>query len=252
MSYEKKHTIQNKISFREAYGKTYRRPRLKTDAEILASLREEVAEDLEVYEGTQEQRDRLEYIDGAKGTSLPTTVEDNLHIQRGEPIRIEKAYKEANPNYGTSPEYTKNNCQNCVGTYELRRRGYDVEALPRNARSTDADIIYTGAEIFNDHKNIGHSMLGGDGTSLSKKLLVEQLNGLPDGSRCGILIRYKDTSNGHAFVSEKRNGEVRFFDPQKGAELNIADVQAARGCYAYYRTDTLTLNENVSLIVRRH
>jgi len=39
------------------------RPRLKTDAEILSSLREEMKEDLETIQGTDEQKDKLERID---------------------------------------------------------------------------------------------------------------------------------------------------------------------------------------------
>jgi len=42
-------------------------PRLKTDEEILASLREEMKEDLEAIEGTQEQKDFLARIDKAHG-----------------------------------------------------------------------------------------------------------------------------------------------------------------------------------------
>ena len=40
------------------------RPRLKTDAEILAALREEMKEDLETIEGTEEQRELLEKYGG--------------------------------------------------------------------------------------------------------------------------------------------------------------------------------------------
>ena len=39
------------------------RPRLKTDAEIIAAFKEEMAEDLETIEGTQKQKDILEQID---------------------------------------------------------------------------------------------------------------------------------------------------------------------------------------------
>jgi hypothetical protein len=43
---------------------------LRTDEEIIAAFKEEMAEDLEMIEGTQEQRDLLERIDGAEGEGL--------------------------------------------------------------------------------------------------------------------------------------------------------------------------------------
>jgi len=51
------------------------RPRLKTDAEILAALREEMAEDLATIEGTDEQGDLLARIDAAEAEGV--TVKSN-------------------------------------------------------------------------------------------------------------------------------------------------------------------------------
>ena len=55
------------------------------------------------------------------------------NINRGDPMSEERANKgNANPNFyvGNGDEYRRN-CQTCVVAYELRRRGYDVSALPR-------------------------------------------------------------------------------------------------------------------------
>ena len=51
---------------------------------------------------------------------------------KGNSIGIEEAIKGANPFYNTSGaegDFSQN-CQRCVVAYELRRRGYDVVALP--------------------------------------------------------------------------------------------------------------------------
>ena len=44
-------------------------------------------------------------------------------------ITLKIALRGTNPNYLTAKEY-QNDCQRCVLTYEMRRRGYDVETLP--------------------------------------------------------------------------------------------------------------------------
>jgi len=49
-----------------------------------------------------------------------------------------------NPNYKTGAEFQLN-CQKCVPAYEMRRRGYDVEALPaiisENGTISTSDIL---------------------------------------------------------------------------------------------------------------
>jgi len=64
------------------------RLRLKTDAEILAALREEMKEDLETIEGTDEQRDLLERIDRmeVEGQSKDIGVSDRNVILNEEEI----------------------------------------------------------------------------------------------------------------------------------------------------------------------
>ena len=56
-----------------------------------------------------------------------------------EPLPVEKAML-CNPHWGESYGYT-HNCQRCVWVYELRRRGYDVIAKPKNARSASKDPV---------------------------------------------------------------------------------------------------------------
>jgi len=56
-------------------------------------------------------------------------IETMLGVKRGPAMGHEEALKETNPRYFEGPEYQKN-CQRCVPTYELRRRGYPVETQP--------------------------------------------------------------------------------------------------------------------------
>lgn len=49
---------------------------------------------------------------------------------QGTPLSITDALKGANPRFAKGTQYAVN-CQRCVQAYELRRRGYNVEALPK-------------------------------------------------------------------------------------------------------------------------
>ena len=42
----------------------------------------------------------------------------------------------------------------------------------------------------------------------------------PEGARIEIAITWKDKSNGHVFVAEKKNGEVNFYDVQSGEKIS--------------------------------
>ena len=55
---------------------------------------------------------------------------------RGQPMEVDPAARDANPNYAKGEEY-QTNCQRCIWAYEMRRRGYDVEAKPRTRSMTD-------------------------------------------------------------------------------------------------------------------
>ena len=176
-------------------------------------------------------------------SGLPASVEKSLGITRGNPIDIETAYKGANPNYG-DPDY-RFNCQRCVPAYELRRRGYDVEALGSTVRTHTGDQIIGGFECFEGSVVTGRQNLYGDGTKLTKASLNQQLNDLPDGARGGILIAYNKSNNGHVFAFEKVDGVVKFYDPQKGQEASGTLEQAGRGQYAYYRMDNLPLSTKI-------
>jgi hypothetical protein len=65
------------------------RPRLKTDAEILASLREEMKADLETFEGTEEQKELLERIDEMEKQGQSSAISVNLSQKMQELIDSE-------------------------------------------------------------------------------------------------------------------------------------------------------------------
>lgn len=49
---------------------------------------------------------------------------------RGKQKTVDEALAGSNPHYREGREWQQN-CQRCIYAYEMQRRGYDVEALPR-------------------------------------------------------------------------------------------------------------------------
>ena len=70
--------------------------------------------------------------------SMPSgfTPPKSWKLKSGNPDIISDL-KNSNPHFNEGKAY-QINCQKCVPTYEMRRRGYDVEAFPTYS---DADIV---------------------------------------------------------------------------------------------------------------
>ena len=141
-------------------------------------------------------------------SKLPT-----LGVQR-KTFSIEDSLKGANPKYARGTQYGVN-CQRCVQAYELRRRGYDVEALPKPPKSKNT--IVWGNECFVDSSGNTPDFL----FNQSEKDIRNALENAPDGSRHIIYTAWKNSRSAHVFIAEKENGIVRFVDPQ----VNKNDVE---------------------------
>ncbi len=143
--------------------------------------------------------------------------------------------KQTNPYYATGEYKWRNNCQRCVPTYELRRRGYNVIAknLPASIEEDYLARDYTLA------------------WSRRERIWCKQGNGLEqihaqmeqwgDGSRVEISIVWAGTNNiGHVFVAEQRNGKTYFIDPQNGSvDCSEYFMLAAEG-----KTNMLRIDNN--------
>lgn len=171
------------------------------------------------------------------GGVVPDKVADALGVLRGEPMDMREAAKGTNPKFGKEKGYDEN-CQRCVPTYELRRRGYPVEALPYTEAGTSKRNILWGWEGF-----VNAKVLGGKGDSpLYKHQLRKALQNMPDGARVGIYWYFKQGNSGHTIVCEKLDGKLYFIDPQDGAVSNATLGTANQWGYVYYRMDNLPLD----------
>ena len=133
-----------------------------------------------------------------------------------------------NPNYTLGGGY-RINCQSCVVAYEMRRRGYDVEANQNTKRKGNIpyELSYATEKAWlDDNGNIPKKQRAGgryvDGYKIKNKTLkvmlseFENLTSTP--GRYHIDFGWKNSRNsGHIITMERfKDGTMRVYDPQCG------------------------------------
>lgn len=151
-----------------------------------------------------------------------------------------------NPKYSKGGVY-KNNCISCALAYDMRRRGYDVEAMPIDTTSaTNGSLpvqlgFYKGEklEVFEVPKDL----------YAATKQFSNQILKYGDGSRGMLRIRWKN-GDGHAVVWEVDGNSVIVRDPQNSTIVDLSDYMRRAKTFYYFRTDNLKPNEKVTLFVK--
>lgn len=104
------------------------------------------------------------------------------------------------------------NCQRCVPAYEMRRRGFDVVAKPREldasglGPSNDDQIAKSWTTIFKDAEWI---RCQGTGRRTIDRLMREW----GDGARAEVYVAWRG-DGAHVFVAENVDGRVQYVCPQ--------------------------------------
>lgn len=125
-----------------------------------------------------------------------------------EPREIAKDIYACNPNFRQGKAW-QINCQRCVPAFEMRRRGYDVTAMPKFDDGSFFDISYQPFSVWKDPQVI---LCRGDGVMDIKNIMRQW----GDGARVQIAVDW-NVPSGHTFIAEQVNGETRFYDPQTGS-----------------------------------
>lgn len=123
--------------------------------------------------------------------------------------------KAVNPNFSKNSYKWANNCQRCVPTYEMRRRGFDVTAKPKKRGKDETASAWR--DIFD---NAQWQKVGANTKDATIKTIVDNMTQYGAGSRAEIYVIWRGGRSSHVFVAENDNGVVRFIDPQ----TNDADV----------------------------
>lgn len=160
----------------------------------------------------------------------PTSI---ATVSRGKPMDEESANKgHANPNFTKDKSY-RINCQTCVVAYELRRRGYDVEAKGNDKGRYFSQLSSDPALAWVDPQT------GKTPAPVIDKKVTTPLrtytwlkNTLKPGGRYTIWFGWKGkTRAGHiVHVRKTGDGDVELYDPQVG----IVKAKGEKGIRGYF------------------
>lgn len=170
-----------------------------------------------------------------------------------------------NPDFDPDVYAYSNNCAYCTAAYELRQRGYDVEAAPVNVFTANTiDEIcswYKGSDpkSFSTIGDIGNLMEISDeewnqkyyeACETKANSVKEELKQYGDGAR-GQFCLYWYGGGGHSMIWEVENNEVVIRDAQTNKVLDMAEQFTYATDGFYIRTDNLELSDRILKTVRQ-
>lgn len=186
----------------------------------------------------------------------------------------------SNPNHGTSDAYSYN-CAYCTMAYELRQRGYDVEAKPAlylNEATGDPTSGLTTEGMISVYKNADVKSISdvldlplsdtildrfaGPGVGPHNKhdynytdaeitAKIEQgILSYGEGSRGTFNVSWDGIDSAHALIWEVENGKVVIKDPQVNSTGTVYDYISRADDFDYYRTDNLEFSDEVLTYVQ--
>ena len=146
------------------------------------------------------------------------------NVQRGTPMTTSEADdSNANPDRHIHTREQRGNCQTCVVAYELRRRGYDVEAKPRKG---DAEEIQNKIASHGDERVCAwidpetgeepERIQPDPEKSWNKKSATKWLDSqVKDGERYTLSVCWR-RYGAHIINVERVDGQLTLIDPQSG------------------------------------
>ena len=151
-----------------------------------------------------------------------------------------------NPKYSKGGVY-KNNCISCALAYDLRRRGYDVEAAPIDTTSAINGSLPVQLGFYKGEKLETFDVPSDNNVAM--KQFSDRVLKYGDGSRGLLRIRWKN-GDGHAAIWEVSGDIVVIRDPQNNTIVNLLDYVRRAKTFYYFRTDNLELTNKVTEFVR--
>ena len=151
-----------------------------------------------------------------------------------------------NPKYSKGGTY-KNNCISCALAYDLRRRGYDVEAASIDTTSAVNGSLPVQLGFYKGER-LKMFEVPND-PDVAAKQFAKNLLGYGDGSRGMLRIRWKN-GDGHAAVWEVDGSSVVIRDPQSNMLVDLLDYICRAKTFYYFRTDNLDPTEKATRFVK--
>lgn len=191
-------------------------------------------------------------IDARKKGMTPESV---AGASRGKPMGLKEADgTSVNPHFGEGDAYSTN-CQTCVVAYEMRCRGYDLEAKPFDANGVSGKLSLDTPDAFisvqTGEKPAVTKLKCGDSTDAVQAMeLVSKVDEVvKPGERYVFENTWKGLDYGHVInVAKDKDGELYFIDSQSGMFLKRSHavgyfLQAQQmDDIKMFRTDNAVLN----------
>ena len=141
----------------------------------------------------------------------------------------------------------KNNCISCALAYDMRRRGYDVEAMPIDTTSAVNGSLPVQLGFYKGEKLETFEVP--KDPDVTAKQFFNRILKYEDGSRGMLRIRWKN-GDGHAAVWEVDDGSVVIRDPQNNTMVDLSDYMSRAKTFYYFRTDNLELTNKAFRFVQ--
>ena len=193
--------------------------------------------------------------DETKKAGLARIRNEEFVLPNRTKIPPQLALSGTNPNYTKAREY-QINCQRCVPTYEMRRRGYDVEALgnyDKRLGSLNSIRKMWGVksdEIFRNYRKNE----SGELENLNIAYFKEYLKNIENGERHQIGWLWGE-QNGHTILVERKSGVLNFIDPQTNKVRNFKEFQdwtkTSNGIFWAFRIDDRELDKNMIKLIMK-
>ena len=141
----------------------------------------------------------------------------------------------------------KNNCISCALAYDMRRRGYDVEAMPIDTTSAVNGSLPVQLGFYKGEKLETFEVP--KDPDVAAKQFSNRILKYGDGSRGMLRIRWKN-GDGHAAVWEVNDDSVVVRDPQNNTIVDLSEYMRRAKTFYYFRTDNLEPTEKVTRFVK--
>ena len=151
-----------------------------------------------------------------------------------------------NPKYSKGGVYKKN-CISCALAYDLRRRGYDVEAASIDTTSVTNGSLPVQLGFYKGEK-LEIFEVPND-PDVAVKQFTKNLLSYGDRSRGMLRIRWKN-GDGHAVVWEVDGRSLLIRDPQNNTIADLFDYIHRSKTFYYFRTDNLEPTEETLRFVK--
>lgn len=171
-----------------------------------------------LIKGNQEAEDIQTYINSVDPEEL-TLIDkkgNTQTIKRGKPMTFKEAdSKKPNPLYDTEWKYTQN-CQVCVAAFELRLRGYDVEAIGFDYGNKAIRELESWPNVmFNANRMM--FPIDDEYEPWSFKGIYDRLGEhIESKARYHMGIHWA-SGNGHILTIQKVGKQLMVYDPQDGS-----------------------------------